>query len=83
MIEFKNEIAEVRIGFGYGIEFVVPILAKIGCSEENLKAAAIEHFRKYMPTKQEIESVEDLLLTGKAYIRVEHKLELQKNEETT
>lgn len=36
-----------------------------------------------MPTKQEIESVEDLLLTGKAYIRVEHEIEQQKNEKTT
>lgn len=53
--------------------FHIDILSQIGASKEKIKEAAIEHFKQYMPSREEVGNVENLLAEKKAWIELEHE----------
>lgn len=63
----------MHICFGYGIVFSVDLHAEVGVSDETLKEKAIEHFKKYMPTTEQVLKVDEYLSSDKAWISVEHE----------
>ena len=74
-IEITNEINTVRICYGYGIVFSIDVIAKIGTHDEVIKQKAIEHFKQFMPTLNQVNDVENKLANKKAWIEVKHEFD--------
>ncbi|CAM4275588.1 hypothetical protein BAMA_15255 [Bacillus manliponensis] len=66
----KNELVEVKIGYGKGIGFVIPLLVDKNCTDEKIKTVAIKCFKEYMPTHEEVQSVETYLQDRQAYLLI-------------
>ncbi|MFV1457430.1 hypothetical protein [Bacillus mycoides] len=70
VIDSRNTLAEVRIGFGKGVELVTTVLVGKESAEEVIKRAAIEFIQKNMPSVWEVDNVGHLVENRKAFITV-------------
>lgn len=68
-----HELPKVKICYGYGIVFTIDLHVKKGATNEELQRLAIQHFKKYMPTTEQVKKVEDYLNQEKAWIEVERE----------
>lgn len=70
VIDSRNTLAEVRIGFGKGVELVTTVLVGRDSSEEAIKRAAVEIIQKNMPSAYEVDNVGSLVENRRAFITV-------------
>lgn len=72
-MKMTHELPRVHICFGYGITFSVDLHVEVGTSEEELKRLAILHFKKHMPTTEQVLHVEHYLDNKKAWLEIERE----------
>ncbi|WP_460271494.1 glycosyltransferase family protein [Bacillus sp. NEAU-Y102] len=70
VIDSRNTLAEVRIGFGKGVELVTTVLVGRDSSEEAIKRAAVEFIQKNVPSAYEVDNIGSLVDSRKAFITV-------------
>lgn len=68
-----EEFVTVKICYGYGIVFSVDLHAEIGISDEVLQEKALEHFKKFMPTPDQVNKAETYLEEKRAWLKIEHE----------
>lgn len=68
-----SEFVKVKICYGYGIVFDIELHAEVGVSDEVLKEKAIEHFKEFMPTIEQVQRVNSYLEEKRAWLQIEHE----------
>lgn len=70
VIDSQNTIAEVRIGFGKGVDLVTNVMVGKDASEEAIKRVAVKFIQKNMPSGWDVDNVHSLVENRKAFITV-------------